>query len=403
MLPGLSLGVCSAAQLTEVGDFLRLRNADVAIVGDLAAPWPAIGTAALPSLLALAYRTPINDYFEMRDRLLEEIKQDDLTKKETGVLAVTMEALGKDIAKSKSNAAEARRKIEEAVKKYGLQFADPMQDGKALDKYALDSDPALKNLRDAFDKANLSTKETFGDFLVFGMSNTFEPRQFASGSDYYVVWQTEMLKAREPKSFAEARQKVVDAWYLLEARNLARQRADELSEFAKAEKGTKSPAVIISELKDKSKEDGFTLNGVARLVSQSAAESGFGKEYRAYMVETSKIKYPRSDTVDMLCKYLVDRGDSIVLSDRPERHYYVAVLQDIEDPATVQAGFQKTLKDTPLEDKLFNTFLGKEARDFQKDVIRELRIESGAALKDGDYILPEGVRERFTGRNRGEE
>jgi hypothetical protein len=392
----LSVALGSAAGASELDERYRLRNVELALFGELAVP-PLAG-AVVPPLGPLAYQSPVSDYWTLRERLLQELRTDELTNSTTGVIGVELTALSKDIAKSKSNPEETRKKIDEATKKFGLRHGSMPT---ALDRFQLEKDEGLKTLREEYLKNHPGSKpEGFATFLI-DPNAPYQPKDLRLAGETYLVWQTEFIKAREPKSLAEARQKVEDAWYREEARILSRKQAEEWSAQARQWQSNLSVGEVEKRLREESKQEGFTLDKVARLVK--ALQDPMGKTYSPYAPPPSLIEYPRPSMVDQLVKQLKDKGDAMVISDLPERVYYVAVLESRDDQEGL-TGFIEVLNNTPDKDTLWSDhFLPARRRDFEKMVIKQLRLEAGANLNDdGDYILPEGIRERGVDSREGD-
>jgi hypothetical protein len=350
----------------------------------------------VPPLGVLAYQSTIKPYWDVRERLLDDLRNEELTNPVTGVISVEMAELSKEIAKLKDKPKEVGEKIDQAVKKFGLtRITMPT----ALDRFDLEKDPALKKVREEFLSSRFNSadqSQVFASFLLLELKGVYDPKEFHRNSgDVYLVWQTEFIKAREPTSLAQIRPKVVEAWYFQEARTLARKQAEEWSRQAKKLKDSESPALVIKRLREESKEEGFTLVQVARLISQTAQMARGGRDYSPYVIEKGKIPNARPDMVERLVKALTEKGDSTVVSDLPAKVFYVAVLEE-RDNQTNLAGFLDVLSKTPFEDNLWNThLLAAKQREYEKLVLKQLRTEAGAKLKeDGEYDLPEGIRVR---------
>ncbi len=346
----------------------------------------------------------------MRPRLLEELKEDELMNPLSGVLVKEMDDFSKELTKLKDKPDKAKQLIADTVKKYGLRHVAMTV---PLDEYQLQKDDKfdpekdkddLKKLREEYLESQGGTKDLtrFSNLLLKDLKAPYEPKEFhRTRGDVYLVWQTEFVKAREYKSLAEARQKVEDAWYLEEARILARKQVEEWSAKARRWQSSLSVGEVEKRLREESKQDGFTLRDAARLVKPPLDPTD--RKYAPYTPPASLVPYPRPNLVDQLVKQLKDKGDSMVLSDKPERVYYVAVLETRDDQENL-AGFVKVLEATPDNDTLWSDhFLPARRRDFEKMVIKQLRLDAGATLNDdGDYVLPEGIRERGADNREGD-
>jgi len=128
--------------------------------------------------------------------------------------------------------------IQATLKKFGIEKTYYQME-KADDLYAMDSDKALKPLRDAYVKqapSSLSRRPDFGALLLQA-GGVFEPKELVStgtgDSDrtYYVYWKTEDVKAKEPASLEQVRSEVEAAWRWQVARALAQEKAQEIDRY----------------------------------------------------------------------------------------------------------------------------------------------------------------------------
>jgi hypothetical protein len=398
-LPALALSWAGTAAGAEAEETNRVLSTSLTLLANVGAP--ALGRGLVPPIGGLAYRSPVASYWEMRARLLEELKEEELINPTSGVVTREMEDFEKELAKLKGKPDEANKLIADTIKKYGLRHVAMTT---VLDRYQLekddkfdpekDTDSALKKLRDDYLAAQFNKEPSqFADYLL-SLKAPYESKNFRNRGDVYAIWQTEFVKAREHKSLAEARDKVVDAVYLEEARTLARAQAEEWSNQARKWRSSLSVAEVERRLREASKKEGFTLDNVARLVSQSAVEAREGKTYAPYAPPASRIAYPKRNLVDQLVKQLKEPGDTTVISDEPERNFYVAVLESRNDQTDL-GPFLEVLKDTPARDTLWSRhFLPARRREWEKAVIKQLRLDAGAILtEDGDYKLPGGIRD----------
>ncbi len=390
-MPRLLTSWAAAAVSTEVHDWQRQLSLQLSTLG-YGAPFTL-----------LAHRPNFNDYWEIRDRMQEELEKSEAVI----VLNQEMDAFSKELAKLKAKPEEARTFITAAIDKYKFRSGEM---NAALDKFDLEKDDkGPKALLDAYKERKFGTNlpSKLVEFLLpepqqpgqpaprqEGLTALYEPKGFQVKDDMFLVWRTQYELAREPK-FADARTKVLDAWYFEQARNLARQQAEAWSAEAKTLQSKMSAAEVIKQLREKGKDQGFTLYGVAKLTSKTAIEGHGGRTYSPYTVPASTIAYPRPNLVDQLVKRLKEQGDSIVVSDQPERIYYVVVREDQNKPPDL-ADFEDLLKKTPSDDGLYvNHLLPAKRVEYQKMVLKQLRADAGAPLKeDGEYDLPDGIRPR---------
>ena len=222
---GASLGIGSlstvsvawggAVAVSELEERKKLLSAELWILGSGIAP-QAVGPL-LPSfsLGALTYRSNVNDFWDVRDRLLSEEEASEAP----ALVTKDMDDFSKELAKLKGKPDEARKLIDDTIKKYGLNHGKM---DTALDKYKLAKDdaPGLKKVREEYleSRSAPDRAEQFADFAFQQVTGSYDPKEFhRTKGDTYLIWRTETVLAREPK-FVEVRDKVVDAWYLEEAR-----------------------------------------------------------------------------------------------------------------------------------------------------------------------------------------
>jgi hypothetical protein len=123
--------------------------------------------------------------------------------------------------------------------------------------------------------------------------------------------------------------------------------------------------------------------------------------YRPYVPPKEFSPYPPSDFVEQLLK-LTKRGESLVLADKPVKHFYIAVL--MENPQLPERREfydvygQPTLDNLGLfpdqEEQLWNKMMTERQRKFSQQMLEQLRAEATPDLQDGEYVLPESVRNR---------
>jgi hypothetical protein len=240
-------------------------------------------------------------------------------------------------------------------------------------------------------------------------------RQPTSGSRFY-YWLTENNKPSTPTTLADARPRVEAAWKFNQARKDARQEAERIVEdLKKRGQGIAADRYLKDEaerLKAAHPGAGYqefepTLP-IAKLVSTplgAMPRRSLMTEYEPYRFEESKIAYPRADTVEELFKALKEPGDAVVITDRPERNYYVAVLKERVVPTEKE--FFDVYRKAPrslLSDTLWARFQAERERQYRADVMRHLREEARAPLDEqGNYKLDPTVRRRVGGGSGGDE
>src|SRR5262249_27389206 len=148
-------------------------------------------------------------------------------------------------------------------------------------------------------------------------------------------------KLNDPKD-PGVRDRVIDAWRTLGARQEARKEAERIQALiakkgltfkgAEEEKAdTFNP--IFTELAKEHPDWGkpFRRENVMRFVSADVAHIG-AETFEPYKPPTDKIEHPRSDLVDKLMA-LQKPGDSTTTRDQPEANFFVVVLAARAEPS----------------------------------------------------------------------
>jgi hypothetical protein len=383
---------------------------------------PAIGCPGGIIPAAAYYTMPVKTQEQAASLLLEELE----TKYVDKAIAAATTELRDELNKLKSNETEAKKKIDEAIAKYGVK-RESMK--RAMDRYEVakdDKDASLKALREAYGNRAKDNSLPF-DFAIFLQEKWLDPRfgipspgalkglylpgmfDVESTKDRYFVWEVEATNASTPKNLAEARKNVEDAWYRLEARNLAREKAEEINRRMRDLKGKN----VVAEMKKdpefaKYVKDAFTLYRVSRLLKSTGAGAMGLSPYVPYVIDTSRIAFAPGNMVDDFVKSLKTPGDSKVYLDRPEGQCYVVLLEsrnncDYLNP-TERQEFNDLYAKARIDGFWQRNLMPDRERERLKLLINQLRTESGAptVLNDRtgylDYKLPEGVRARAADR-----
>jgi hypothetical protein len=289
----------------------------------------------------------------------------------------------------------------------------------AEDRYHLADDPALADFKKAYDAAATQMRrQDFTDLLLAGVG-TYEPQRWSiytgmdafnqdplwqerlwlAGPEPFLYWRSEDHRSRPP-TFEEARPKVEAAWRRIRARDRARTRANEIQQVI-AEKYKESPAEAVKYLRDQKVGRVFELSGVSRLVEPFGAVDSRNTTYVGYTFPVSDIRYPKPNLVDQLMS--LDKGESVVESDRPREHFYVAVVVERSVPS--QATFLAVYSRSPIGDPLWTqNALANIRQTYDQDVIREMRATaSGKVDKDGRFEIPGNVLKNISGTAESEE
>ncbi len=345
--------------------------------------------------------------------LLVERFEKDLAQR---LLDDNIRTLYEQLEKLRAKPAEAQKYVEKAVKDFGLQnfHTEP----KLESRYEIADDPAIEPLKKAYEEFRTKNQflgrefrpfaETLFDYTAAGVYQvgSFPQPGFMPlpNKETWLFWRVED-KAERQRSFAEVHDEVKQSWYFDRARILARDEAKRISDALNAQHA--APADAVKFLRDQKHGDGFELDNVAQLVPARKPEIFFGRqdtpEFQAYQVPADKIAYPPANFVEKLLT-LKTPGESLVLADRPMKHYYVAVLLARSVPT--MRDFTDLYSKAAPDDAIWQRMMDDYRRDFQLALLKQLRIE--AAGKDrvdeqGNLKLPENARVQASSSTEGGE
>jgi hypothetical protein len=343
-----------------------------------------------------------------RDLPLEAVKADIVNRFRQRLaeeqIANNMAAFSKELKNKRGDLKEAAEYVTKAIKDYG--FAPHGVTEKPRDRFDLADDKGVAELRKAYKATRFgpdSTSDAKGEQFAstfFKTSGTYDPQEdfrFTAEGSSYIYWRTEDKPAYIPK-LDEVKDKVADAWRFIQARTRARKAAEEIE--AKARAAGIEAQKVLDEIAFKNPERGkvITLENVARLLPQPNVQAG-PTTYDSFKVPEDQIPYPRADLVKQLSA-LREPGDSIVVTDRPEKTYYVATLLRRAEP--VPEEFHRIYGRTPFNDKLFQRLESERRKQYRLAAIKQLRAESGSVDAYGHFKLEcdEDVR-RTLDSNRG--
>lgn len=289
----------------------------------------------------------------------------------------------------------ARSAVAQAIERYHLRHGSTKEPRNRL---TIAEDPGLQPLKAAFERSR-SLSPRIKDFAQMAVpaGRAFDPQpwpraDFSSmqnagfqqmqmaehiwrnDEEPFLYWKTGDLPAYVP-AFAEARPKVEEAWRFEKARKLAEEEAEKVAAEARKAKGDADRV-----LKDGSPHSGkaFTLDRVAKLTKPTFAVQSrdMGNVYQPYRIPEDKVEYPGSDFLLKLVG-LKDRGEVVVLSDRPQSNYYVAALV-FRAPPDEKSFYEDYAKHA-------GSLLAQiEQQDHQRDKFRDAvtqRLEKEADLK----------------------
>jgi hypothetical protein len=272
----------------------------------------------------------------------------------------------------------------------------------------LADDPALKKLKDAFTEAyrnSTTPAPEFARLLLLGKgiydpmpwSEKMAGRAFDPWEDAvepFLVWRVEDLSPRE-RPFAAVKGAVLAAWRLDRARDLASKDANAiLKEWEKQN----APGKAAAFLRDQNRGTFFELTGVARQVPvpsvlATSPESG---PYQPYAPPKTDIASPRANFVERLMS-LTKEGAGVVLSDRPDEHFYVAVLRarnqpTLDDFLKLYSASARPPRDavgpTLPPNPLWQGCVEEHWRTYREKFMEELRAEAGSVdAETGKLVL----------------
>jgi hypothetical protein len=406
----LAVPAASVADAEERAKGAQLRQAKAAFESAVSAvtgtPFAGIVGPAAASPLPFSRDETITRLLDQqRKDALSEVVHDDLTQFTKDLkeeMKKAKEEAEKQNAANKDSELDpekvANEKAEEFIRKTAGARGWELNEKAGLDDiYQMAKDEALKPLREARDLG-----EGFADTLFKrtppGLYQPSQPTEIGfDRSKYLLYWRTEDQRERE-LSYDEARPRVLAAWRLQEARKLAHQKAEEVSQKAKQEA---SPVEAIKYLRDQALGepklgDIFELADVARLLPNKSANAGVDVTYSRYTIPADKIPYAPPDLLDRLLG-LEKPGEALIFKDLPATHFYVTVLDERSVPQFSgkdrDTGFADAYRDAgqPTKAQLWRQlFLPSRERDYQKGLMRQLREDAagpGGVNEQGQLIL----------------
>ena len=319
-------------------------------------------TARIPGPLPLEVVQP-RLVAEVRSSLAYTLAADDLK-----AFQQKLGELGAGLAKPGADATAAQAYVDKFVNDRNLATA---RTETFRDQYSIGDEPALAPLKSKLAGPHGGNE----DSLQFGRSffyttrarrevpteGVFQPEAYPTpvlsgpteSEPATLVWRTAEIEADAPKSLDAkgVRERVVAAWKLGKAKELARKAAEEIA--AKAKGSGDNPTVIGQKLRDleselagrfddpaaKSRIDYFEIDDVAPLVDKPLPAAGQRSVGRFTMTRNKNIPYPGEE---MTQKLLDNRNNPlstpVVAANGPEDVYYVATLMYKEPRGAMQFG-----------------------------------------------------------------
>ncbi|MCZ2343789.1 MAG: hypothetical protein LC104_18630 [Bacteroidales bacterium] len=335
------------------------------VVGDRFGAFAAL-TASIPKPLPLPIMQPVL-VEKLRDELTYTLAAADLEKFQT-----ELTKLGEKLTKPSSDPTAAREFVEKFVKERGLKTGSSTE---FHDQFSMGEDPGLAHLKQKAAGPHGGTVDT----IQFGRRFFYEPDR-RTGRDVptkglflpqaypspvltgpnktdpaILVWRTAEIEENAPKSLDAkgVREKVVAAWKLNKAKELARKAAEELAK--KSEKLGDNATTIVQKLLDLHKETAekftkpedkarvkfFEIDQVAPLVDTPlpmAARTSVGS---FQLTPNSNIPYPSQEMAQKLVEHRNQPMSApLVLANAPEDTFYVAVLLNRAHRDASQFGYQ---------------------------------------------------------------
>lgn len=391
-----------------------------------AGPAPLAGALTVSGLAA---------YGEARQSLpaTSALAQDLVRQRARSVLAVDLAAgnlrtFQKEMERQRARGANAEAKaraveqwLPKALEEYHLE-AMPRPMDKARDQYDLAKAPALEPLKEVllrqlgqfaeqldtvlasqlFQGEGLYEPAVWPPFASLGGEPT-DPRLAQFGPrppdrDVFLVWRTENDPAYVP-SFDQVKEQAIAAWHLQKARLATEDEADQLkAAFAKAG-GDLAQVTQLAE--EKAHQQPVVLRSVAREVPAPMAVAA-GHNYNAYQFPKD-LPYPGADWVNQLVDKLKTKGDTVVLADRPEKTFYLAVLLERHEPSELT--FRDVYRDAAIafnRDPMLDHLVQERRTKYVDEFVNQLRNEA-TGRSDGTYQFTEEYRKSRTERDSSED
>ncbi len=172
--------------------------------------------------------------------------------------------------------------------------------------------------------------------------------------DSVLVWRSEDRSAQVPATLdsfvwdrgkrVKVREKVAEAWRHEAAQSLAMRHAEKLRDHLQSVKSKQEVAASMQWLLEQKPGVVKELRGIGRLVGEPSTIPG-NATYIPGTIPPDVIASPRSDTIEQLMSGFKDKGDAVVVSDLPVKHWYVALCQARTEPSeTAYLNAQKATK-----------------------------------------------------------
>ncbi len=393
----------------------RARSASMVLAGaslfplGVAAQEAALANVRVPPLAAV--RADLNA--RIRDRVGPDMAN------------AALEAFVKDLDAKRFNSKDAKEYVEKNANiEHGITGQGEMAEARGQADIADDS--ALAPLRRATEASvplKPTTARQFAEkfFTTVGpdgkpvATQVYHPERFRGlGETTYYYWLTENDRPKT-LTFAEAKPQVEAAWKFIQARKEARAAAEHVIDELKkrgqgiaADRFLKDEAERLKAANPNAGFQSFDVLGIAKLVRPDTPLP-FTAQYQPYKFPETTIPYPRSDNIDKLFEKLKQPSDATWIVDRPERNYYVAVLEERKVPTEREFldVYQRAPRTSVFGDSLWSRFQTEREEKYRSQVVQKLREEAGVPLDEQDnkynYRIDPEVRRNLRGGPGGEE
>jgi hypothetical protein len=322
----------------------------------------------------------------------------------SGLLKGNLETLRTELVKLRTDPKKAEEYLARAVKEFHLkrnQMPEPLSQHALTEALEHKADVGINELKEAFLQREPGQRVRDFVAVMFDGQGVYEPRLLEGAlprQREFMYWRREDLPARV-RPFEAVRADVVRAWKLERARQLARQKAEELEKKINASRW--SPADAERFLREQQAGLGalFELDNVSQFVQPREVHLMLRGGYQFYQVpedKTSLLRYPPPDMVKQFLT--LERGEATVITDVPAQTYYVAVLMARDEPSVKE--FSEVYGRSPRFDTMYLICRRERMEEYRRTVLEQLRREAtGNKLdREGRYPVPDEIRKRESGR-----
>ena len=315
-----------------------------------------------------------------------------------------LERLEKDLKAAKSDPDDARKVIDTALKRHPWLAAYHGQSDRAIDRATLATSRSHRILLASSGEVPATLQERLNAASrLFTETKLYDPQSTFN----LLSWKTEVEPAKSSATFAEAREHVFQVWKLLEARKLARRKAEEIRARVAGKSPKEARAIFQTLLEEHAGWGNLVhLDKVARLVPVGEEEgsktpavlpTSKATQYVPYKVPEGELPYPPADFLNELMK--LKQTEAALVPDRPLKDFYVAYVAKrsatpSEDDILVKVVGKNNLRDMK-NDNIWKMLEEEKKKAFRKEVLAALRKEAAAAGKldaRGRFELRPGIK-----------